>query len=170
MLTAISNRSLLEKVVEDRALAATNPPEIAAALLPKPKKNAPRETWWDFPLIGFVAGTAALTIGAIGPILAPVFARRGFVKERLVATKAVCQTIMHLSKIPAFIWIRDIDVQRLGLMTLMMMAMVIPGTLVGKSLLKRVSDTQFTRLYRVTLLIAGLKVFFYDGLRPLLTT
>ena len=58
--------------------------------------------WWDFPLMGFAAGTAALTVGAVGPLIAPLFARRDYVKERLIATKATCQLTTHVMKIPAF--------------------------------------------------------------------
>jgi uncharacterized membrane protein YfcA len=141
---------------------------LIATFLPRPKKQTGAEHWWDFPLIGFLAGTAALTVGAIGPLIAPVFARRAFVKERLVATKAVCQAIMHVTKIPAFIWLRTLDIERLGTLALILMVMVIPGTLVGRSILRRVSDRHFVALYRVTLCVAGVKVLIFDGLRRLL--
>ncbi len=136
--------------------------------LPKAKPGPPRSTWWGFPAVGFVAGTAGLTLGAIGPLIAPIFARAGFVKERLIATKAVCQAIVHVLKIPVFLWIGALDFDRLGALTLLMIVMVIPGTLVGKSILSRVTDTQFVRLYRVVLFIAGIKILCYDGLWALL--
>ena len=121
--------------------------------------------WWDFPLMGLAAGTAALTLGAVGPLIAPLFARRDFVKERLIATKAVCQLSTHAIKIPAFLFLRELDVSRLGVVTLVMIAMVIPGTLIGKRLLQRVSDRHFRIAYRVALTVAGSKVLIFDGLR-----
>ena len=88
---------------------------LVVTYLPKAKSaTAFRMTWWDFPVIGLVVGTAALTVGAIGPLLAPLFARRDFVKERLIATKAVCQLTTHILKIPAFIFLRDLDIPRLS--------------------------------------------------------
>ncbi len=125
-------------------------------------------TWWDFPLMGLVAGTAALTVGAVGPLIAPLFARRGFVKERLIATKAVCQLVTHMMKIPAFLIVRDLEVARLGGLALVMIVMVIPGTLVGKRILKGVPERWFIIAYRVALTAAGLKVLIFDGIMPML--
>lgn len=137
---------------------------LAVTMLPPAKGAASQGTWWDFPLLGVAAGTAALTVGAIGPLIAPLFTRREFVKERLIATKAVCQAMIHTLKIPAFLWLRVVDIDRLGWLALVMVMMVIPGTLVGKRILTHVSDRQFVRIYRVALWIAGLKVLCIDGL------
>jgi uncharacterized protein len=122
----------------------------------------------DFPLIGFVAGTASLTIGAIGPLIAPVFARHSFVKERLIATKATCQFTLHALKIPAFWYLGRLDMPELGLTVVIMLVVAVPGTLAGKYVLKYVSDAHFTRIYRIVLLIVGLKVLGFDGFWALL--
>jgi len=134
--------------------------------VPKPD-HTNRGTWWDFPLLGLVAGTAALTVGAVGPLIAPLFARRDFVKERLIATKAVCQLATHVVKIPAFIFVRDIPVGKLGLLALVMIAMVIPGTLIGKRILTGITPQAFRIAFRVALTVAGLKVLIIDGLWPI---
>lgn len=136
---------------------------LVAAYLPKAKKTRTGGQWWDFPLLGLVAGTAALTVGAVGPLIAPLFARRDFVKERLIATKATCQMILHVVKIPAFLLVRSFDYVELTGVTLAMIAVVIPGTLLGKRVLKRVSEEHFVLLYRVALTVAGLKVLLWDG-------
>ena len=137
---------------------------LAATYLPKPQKHRSTMTWWDFPVMGFVCGAAALTIGAVGPLMAPLFARRDFVKERLIATKAICQLITHFSKIPAFLLIRELNIAGLGTLTLVMIAMVIPGTLLGKRALKHVSVEHFKIAYKAALTLAGLKVLLVDGL------
>lgn len=142
---------------------------LVAAHLPKGPKHATAGRWWDFPLMGLVAGTAALTVGAVGPLIAPLFARRDFVKERLVATKAACQILLHAVKIPAFLWLRSFDYDRLGLITLLMILAVIPGTLAGKRLLRHVSEAGFVTLYRVALTVAGLKVLVWDGIHAAIT-
>ncbi len=141
---------------------------LLVTFLPSGKTGgSSRGTWWDFRLVGLGAGAAALTVGAIGPLIAPIFARRNFVKERLIATKAVCQLATHMVKIPAFILLRDLDLPRLGALALVMIVMVIPGTLIGKRLLTGVSEKHFRIAYRVALTVAGLKVLVIDGLLSL---
>ncbi|MHC5110242.1 MAG: sulfite exporter TauE/SafE family protein [Planctomycetota bacterium] len=119
--------------------------------------------WWDFPAMGLAAGTAALTVGAVGPLIAPLFARREFAKERLIATKAVCQLATHVVKIPAFVLLRDLDLGRLGTLAVFMIMAVIPGTLVGKQLLQGVDERHFRMAFYVALTLAGLKVLVVDG-------
>jgi len=144
---------------------------LLACWMPKPRAGAVTQpgAWWDFPAMGLAAGTAALTVGAVGPLIAPLFARRGFVKERLIATKAACQLLTHCMKIPAFIWLRELDVSRLGLLSLGMILAVIPGTLIGKRLLVGVTERQFRVAFRIALTLAGLKVLVWDGLLRILT-
>ena len=147
---------------------------LVVTFLPKPRKSAQRLKRWAFPLTGLIAGTVALTVGAVGPLIAPTFARTGFAKEPLVATKAVCQAILHIVKLPVFIIagsmgrFASFDFGQLGALVALMSVMVIPGTLIGKRLLKRVSETQFLTLYRMALIVAGGKVLLYDGLWTLL--
>ena len=137
---------------------------LASTFIPRGKGGGHAAgKWWDFPLMGLAAGTAALTVGAVGPLIAPLFARRDYVKERLIATKAVCQLTTHVFKIPAFILLRDLDLSRLGWLALAMIVMVIPGTLIGKRLLKGVAEHHFRIAFRVALVAAGLKVLIIDG-------
>lgn len=149
---------------------------LTVTFLPKPRKRENRSGEYEFMLIGFVAGAAALTVGAVGPIIAPVFARCGFVKERLVATKAACQAVLHVVKIPFFIVagsmgkFASFEVGRIGLLVIAMAVMVIPGTLIGKRFLGVMSESQFRRLYQFALVIAGSKVLLYDGVYKLIVS
>lgn len=141
---------------------------LAALFLPQATSSPHRSRWWDFPLLGLAAGTAAFTVGAIGPLIAPLFARRAFTKERLVATKALCQSLLHVAKIPGFLYLRSYaNLGTLGAITLVMAIVVIPGTLLGRRLIRYVSEDAFVTLYRVALLAAGLKVLLVDGIYPL---
>lgn len=138
---------------------------LASLLLPVAKGRPQTGAWWEFPLLGVAAGAAAFTVGAVGPLIAPLFARRAFSKEGLVATKSVCQCLLHVAKIPVFLSLGSFDrLYALGLATGLMALLTIPGTLIGKGLLKRITPARFTMLFRVALLIAGLKVLCYDGL------
>jgi len=138
---------------------------LTATYLPKPGKgHHSAGRWWDFPLMGLAAGTAALTVGAVGPLIAPLFARRGFVKERLIATKATCQLVTHLMKIPAFLLVRELPLAKLGTLALVLIVMVIPGTLIGKRVLIHVPERWFVVAYKAALTLAGAKVLIVDGI------
>lgn len=143
---------------------------LAAPFVPKGKSaTLGKDVWWDWPLLGLVAGSLALTVGAVGPLIAPLFARRAFVKERLIATKACCQMLTHLIKLPGFIMLGSFALGELWSVAIPMVVMVIPGTLLGRRLMKYVSPQAFTMMYRVALVVAGLKVLIIDGIRPLLS-
>jgi len=127
-----------------------------------------KTVWWDWPLLGLFAGTFALTIGAVGPLIAPLFARRAFVKERLIATKAMCQMLSHVIKLPAFALLGSFAGSELGTLALPLCLVVIPGTILGSRLIHYVSPQVFTIMYRVALVVAGAKVLLVDGFYPLL--
>ncbi len=137
---------------------------LAAVLLPKRKKTPNDKTHHGFAALGFVAGAGGIVVGAIGPMIAPHFARRNFVKERLIATKAVCQAGMHLLKIPIFALLGTIEFAQFSKLLVAMAAAVVIGTLLGRRLLHGLSPQAFIRLYQVALVMAGLKVLIVDGL------
>ena len=120
-----------------------------------------------FTFFGFLAGTLGLTIGAIGPLIAPAFLHGGFVKERLIATKAVCQATIHLLKVPVFLASGLVDYTELGRLIVVMSLMVIPGTLIGKMILTRVNEQTFMMLFKLALFFAALKILCFDGIYPL---
>lgn len=137
---------------------------LTVTFLPTPRASVGHGGRHDFTYLGLATGTAALTVGAVGPLIAPMFARRGFVKERLIATKAVCQMLTHAMKIVAFSMLGTIEFDRLSLLFAVMSAAAIMGTLLGKRILTRVSNESFVLLYRIALTVAGLKVLIVDGL------
>ncbi len=140
---------------------------LVAAYLPAPRRVEQSGHWYDFPLLGLICGAAALTVGAVAPLIAPLFARRQFVKERLIATNALCQILTHLLKLPAFWVIGALDPTRFSGLFLCMAAATIPGTLLGKRILRHVSPGLFMTLFRTALTAAGLKVLVWDGVLAL---
>ena len=143
---------------------------LVAPFVPKGKSqdSTPHETSLKgFFSIGFLAGAMALTIGAVGPLIAPIFSRHGYVKERLIATKAICQSLTHLIKLPAFLILGTFSGIATGTLSLIMIAAVIPGTLLGKHLLKYVSPSLFVWMFKISLVVAGLKVLIVDGIMKL---
>ena len=117
---------------------------------------------WIYAPLGLVAGFLSLFVGATGPFIAPFFLRDDFTKEEVVATKAMCQSLTHLLKIPAFVTIGFDYFDHANILALLIV-MVVCGTLTGKQLLARLNERSFERLFVVVLsllacnlLVAGL--------------
>ncbi len=101
---------------------------------------------WSFLPVGFVAGGLGLLVGATGPFIAPFFLRDDLDKEAVVATKAACQTLGHIFKLPAFLWLGYDYLDRPWLWLALLGAVVL-GTLLGKRVLGTLSRKQFERLF-----------------------
>lgn len=137
---------------------------LTVVALPPPAQAPRRKPGFDFTLLGLVTGIAALAVGAIGPLIAPLFARRNFVKENLIATKAVCQMSTHALKIAAFSALGVIEFAKFSALFAAMAIAAVAGTLLGKRILQYVSPAAFVRLYRIALFVAGFKILLFDGL------
>jgi uncharacterized membrane protein YfcA len=110
-----------------------------------------------YVLVGVGAACIGILLGAVGPFIAPFFIREGMVKERLIATKAACQLLCHVVKIPTFIaW--GFDFVPYTWFLLAMFGAVVLGTLIGRRLLKYVSPRAFTIAVKVLLALAALKL------------
>ncbi len=120
-----------------------------------------------YVVVGFVSGVLALFVGATGPFVAPFFQRDDLDKEHIVATKAVCQSLTHALKVPAFLALGfAFDAYAVPLLCFVLA--VVAGTFVGKQLLTRISRRSFERLFEIVLL--GLAaVLIVSGVRALST-
>ena len=114
----------------------------------KPKLRHP--PIWSYAVLGLAAGLLAIFVGATGPFLAPFFLRDDFENEEVIATKAVCQTWLHLLKIPAFLALSFDYTPYLGLLLALVVA-VIGGTYFGKHLLSRISKERFVFWFQLVL-------------------
>ena len=114
----------------------------------KPKLRNP--PIWSYALLGFAAGLLAIFVGATGPFLAPFFLRDDFDNEQVIATKAVCQTWLHLLKIPAFLAL-SFDYAPHATVLLGLVLAVIGGTYFGKHLLTRISKERFVFWFQLVL-------------------
>jgi uncharacterized membrane protein YfcA len=120
----------------------------------KPKLRHP--PLWSYAVLGFAAGLLAIFVGATGPFLAPFFLRDDFDNEEVIATKAVCQTWLHLLKIPAFLAL-SFDYSPYLAVLAALVAAVIGGTYFGKHLLSRISKERFVFWFQ--LVLAALAVY-----------
>ncbi|SMF27412.1 sulfite exporter TauE/SafE family protein [Pseudobacteriovorax antillogorgiicola] len=110
-----------------------------------------------FWLLGVAASFLGSLVGATGPLMAPFFARSDFTKEQIVATKAACQLLVHIVKVPIFLGLA-FPYQDYWLETAVMVVGVIIGTKLGTSLLKSMSTQRFMILLKVALALTGLRI------------
>ncbi|KPK17380.1 MAG: hypothetical protein AMJ62_01670 [Myxococcales bacterium SG8_38] len=105
---------------------------------------------WSYAALGFAAGLLGIFVGATGPFLAPFFLRDDFDNEEVIATKAVCQTWIHLLKIPAFLALQ-FDYAPYAPLLGALAAAVIGGTYFGKHLLSMLSKERFVFWFQLVL-------------------
>ena len=105
---------------------------------------------WSYGVLGLAAGLLAIFVGATGPFLAPFFLRDDFDNEEVIATKAVCQTWLHLLKIPAFLAL-SFDYGPYVPLLAALVAAVIGGTYFGKHLLRLISKERFVFWFQMVL-------------------
>ncbi len=114
----------------------------------KPKLRNP--PLWSYGALGFAAGMLGIFVGATGPFLAPFFLRDDFDNEQVIATKAVCQTWIHLLKVPAFLAL-DFDYVPYAPVLGALIVAVIGGTYFGKHLLSMISKERFVFWFQLVL-------------------
>ena len=121
------------------------------------------DTHRRFFLLGTVAGVLNMTIGAVGPLIAPFFLRIGLTRQALIGTKAACQAMGHLAKITIF-GIAGFVFADYAIPLALLSLSVIAGTWIGSQLLERVSELWFKRLYRGVLTLIALRLVIWEGM------
>jgi uncharacterized membrane protein YfcA len=112
-----------------------------------------------FFLLGSVTGVLGMTVGAVGPLIAPFFLNLGLARQGVVGTKAACQMLGHIAKIAVFALIGfsfPEFVQPLALLA----GSVILGTWIGSRILGHVSEKAFVWLYRGVLSVIALRLVY----------
>lgn len=110
-----------------------------------------------FVWVGMLAGFFGIFFGASGPITAPFYLRRGIIKENFIATKAACQILDHVVKVFLFGFI-GINVLAYGDVIVCLSLAVILGTLIGKRLVKRLSEKAFVSIFKLVLIAIALRI------------
>lgn len=112
--------------------------------------------------VGFFAGLLGVFFGSIGPLIARFYLRSDITKEELVGTKAACQAVGHLVKIPLFGLIIGANVFQYGSVLAWLGAMVVAGVLAGRFMLHRISENTFRFLYKALLMIIALRIIIVE--------
>lgn len=126
----------------------------------KPKKLPPLKIPIPaYAVLGLVTGFLGLLVGATGPLKAPFFLRDDLAKNEIVGTKAACQTMVHLMKLPAFLYLGFAYEEHL-VMIGAMVAGALLGTKLGVMALGRMNEAFFRWLYRIALFAAAMRLLY----------
>lgn len=115
-----------------------------------------------FTLLGGVAGFLQMTVGAVGPLIAPFFLDIGLGRQAIVGTKASVQALGHGTKILLFGFTGFAFSAYLGPLAAIS-ATVIVGTWIGSRLLERVDERLFRWLFRGALTLVALRLVLWSG-------
>ena len=103
-----------------------------------------------------------MTVGAVGPLIAPFFLNIGLERRSVVGTKAACQTLGHLVKIAVFGVAGFAFAEWLTPLALLCV-MVLVGTWLGSRLLEKVSEVWFIRLYKTVLTVIAIRLVVWEA-------
>ena len=93
-----------------------------------------------FVWMGGLSGLVTVFIGAAGPLIAPFFINKDITKENIIATKAACQAVGHLGKMPIFIFLFGMNYFSEWSILLPLVVAVYIGTKLGKRMLGKLPE------------------------------
>ena len=118
----------------------------------------------SFIKVGSISGLASIFVGATGPLIAPFFLSSNLTKENIIANKAACQVITHLTKIPLFIYFFNVNyISEYSLLLPLILAVYI-GTNLGKKLLSFIPEKTFRILFKGALTLIAIKLIIGEFL------
>ena len=112
----------------------------------------------SFVKVGSISGIASIFIGATGPLIAPYFLNSNLTKKNIIANKAACQAITHITKIPLFIFFFNLNYINEYKILFPLIIAVYLGTYFGKNLLNNISEEIFLKLFKTILFIIAIKL------------
>jgi uncharacterized protein len=124
---------------------------------PKLTRPMPR---WAFAPVGAAGSFVSAVAGSAGPLTAPFFLAFGLVKGAYIGTEAVTAVVTHATKIAVY-GTAELMTARGVAVGLLLGAVMVAGTYLGKRLVDRVSERTFVRVVEAVLLVAG--VYFLVG-------
>ena len=112
----------------------------------------------SFIPVGIISGFSSIFIGATGPLIAPFFLSKNLLKENIIANKAACQMITHITKIPLFIYLFNVNyIKQYNILIPLVLAVFI-GTHLGKKILEFIPETLFKKAFKITLFAIAIKL------------
>jgi uncharacterized membrane protein YfcA len=115
--------------------------------------------WYKLLLtLGVLSGFAALTVGAVGSVVAPFFEALDLEKERMIAAFGIIFFFSNLAKLPLFFLVtKPIDLS-VGIVISVVILLTFVGTFIGRRIQQSVNDALFRTLFRSVLGVMALKL------------
>jgi uncharacterized membrane protein YfcA len=130
------------------------------------KNDEPRFT--TFMMAGAASGFLGVFVGAVGPMVTPLFNRLKIEREGNISSKSAGQMVLQLSKIIAFSGAAGIDFGVLKNQIGILVAGTIIGVLVSIPVGKKISDQKWELAVNLMLGVISIKVLI-EGVRELLS-
>ncbi len=115
-----------------------------------------------FLALGVVVGMLNVTLGAVGPLIAPFYLSLGLNRFELIGSKAASQSLAHVAKIVVFGTVGFAFAAYVPMLALLAVC-VVAGTALGSRLLGRVSERAFVIVYKVVLTVIAVRLVVHAG-------
>jgi uncharacterized membrane protein YfcA len=116
----------------------------------------------SFLWMGGISGLVTVFVGATGPLIAPFFISRDMKKESVIATKAACQAIGHMGKMPIFIFLFGVNYIKDWSVILPLILAVYIGTKFGKGILGKLPEAIFKKIFRIALTLIAIRLILLN--------
>jgi uncharacterized membrane protein YfcA len=111
-----------------------------------------------FTVLGFLSSSIGMIAGATGPMIAPFFMGIGLEKRRMIATKAFCQSIVQLVKLPFFAAFGGVDLGKFWLVFVSFAVASIIGAALGDKVVDWLSEKAYERIVRATVTVLAVRM------------
>lgn len=118
------------------------------------KTNRPMPRW-AFAPVGAAGSFVSAVAGTAGPLTAPFFLAFGLVKGAYIGTEAATAVVTHATKIAVYGTAALMTARGVGV-GLLLGAVMVVGTHLGKRLVDRVTERAFVLIVEAVLVVAGL--------------
>ncbi len=108
--------------------------------------------------MGVIAGIATVFVGAMGPLIAPLFINDKLKKQSVIATKAACQAAGHLGKMPIFFIFFNVSYKEDWSVLLPLVVAVYFGTKIGKMMLGKIPEALFQNIFKALLTLIAVRL------------
>ncbi|MGB0933235.1 MAG: sulfite exporter TauE/SafE family protein [Lishizhenia sp.] len=109
---------------------------------------------WQFSILGFVISIIGTFVGGMGPVANPFYLNANIKKEEMIATKAMNSFIMGIAQVYGYTYFGVLN-ENLWYYGLSLGIGATLGNLIGKKLLRKMSDNRFKQFVYYVMLISG---------------